>query len=143
MLFSTPRHPLCTASIDHLPSKSLKPQIVRVRRSKSLLANPHLDTPSTQRPALPKKEAATALGAYRVLRVYRMGCQQLLDYLETGRKGCSKTGPEARVATHVGRPSSALKRTQAQSVRGGLRSQRPRKVPTIDVGSVSSNSSNY
>jgi hypothetical protein len=143
MLFSTPRRPLCTASIDHLPSKSLKPQIVRVRRNKSLLANPHLDTPSTQRPALPKKEAATALGAYRVLRVYRMGRQQLLDYWEIGRKGRSKTGPEARVATHVGRPSGALKRMQAQGVRDELRIQCPRKLPTIGVGSASSNSSNY
>lgn len=59
MSFPTPRRALSTASIDHLLSKSLKPQIVRTQPKPGETSlswrTPHLDTPSTQRPALPQK----------------------------------------------------------------------------------------
>jgi hypothetical protein len=50
---------------------------------------------------------------------------------------CSKTGSEARVATHVGRPSSVLKRTRAQDERGGVQSRRPRKLVRTSAGKSS------
>ena len=40
-----------------------------------------------------------------------------------GDRECSKTGSEARVATHIERSSSVLKRTRAQDERGGVESQ--------------------
>lgn len=54
-----------------------------------------------------------------------------------GERECSKTGSEARVATHVGRSSSALKRTRPQDVRGGVQSRRPRKLVRTSAGKSS------
>ncbi|PMD58394.1 uncharacterized protein K444DRAFT_431779 [Hyaloscypha bicolor E] len=91
MSFPTPRHPFSTASINHLSSKSLKPQIVRTQPKSgetSLSWRTHPSIPPIPKgPLFPKKQVATALGAYRVLRVYRMGCQQLLGLLGNRQKG--------------------------------------------------------
>ena len=150
MSFPTPRRALSTASIDHLLSKSLKPQIVRTQPKPGETSlswrTPHLDTPSTVVPKgllFPKKQVATALGAYKVLLVYGMGCHQLLGLLGNRQKGVLKDRTGSAGRNSCWGSSSTLKRTQAQSVRGGLRTQRPRKLLTIDAGSLSSNSSSY
>jgi len=108
------------------------------------LGEPHTSIPLVPKGLLfPKKQVATALGAYKVLLVYGMGCHQLLGLLGNRQKGVLKDRTGSAGRNSCWGSSSALKRTQAQSVRGGLRTQRPRKLLTIDAGSLSSNSSSY
>jgi hypothetical protein len=80
--------------LNHLPSKSLEPQIVGTQLKPgetTLSRRTHTSMlPIRKGLLLPRKQVATAFGAYSVLWVYRIGCQQLLGLLGTRRKGVLK-----------------------------------------------------
>jgi hypothetical protein len=107
----------------------------QVLRGEPLSANAHLNA---QRPAPSGKG-----GGYSIQSI--QGVTGLQDEVSTaagtagkqGQRECSRTGSGPRVAAHVARPRSVLKRTRAQDMGGGVQSQRPRKLVRASAGKSS------
>ena len=137
-----PTSPLSTAStqppsfeVSLVPNRT---NTAQVQRDESLSANAHLNTPDTQR-AAPSEKADD----YRIRSI--QGDASVQNWVSTaartagkqGERECSKTGSGARVAAHVARSGSVLKRTGAQNVRSRVQSQRPRKLVRTSARSSS------
>jgi hypothetical protein len=140
------RRPLSTASTQPPSSElSLAPNrtnTAQVRRDESLSANAHLNAPDTQR-AAPFEKA----DGYSIRSI--QGDASVQNWVSTatrtaekqGERECSKTRSGARVAAHVARSGSVLKRTRAQDVRGGVQSRRHRKLVRTSAGKSSPSTS--